>query len=454
MPILFFLLLLVLTPYQSLAKDHSISIQKTVQGVLHHHRGIRAEVELKQAMESDLTRAKAGFGPRIDVTTRGGWGLLSDETQRARQLDNQFYGYTNLQAQLVQPIWDGFATRSRVRQAKSSLAAQQWRLFDTATSLSLDGIAAHIDLLRRKAIVGLAKSNVDHHTHLVTLAKDRAAIGMDTTADVTQAHSRLERALAYASDAQAQLHIAEQTYKRVTGMDPHNLAQVPMPPKIFKQSKDVLERAQKHNPRLAAYLEDVRARRAQVEEAQASFYPSLSLEAGPSYTDRGGSTDRWVYSFDVMGVARWNVFASGASLAEKKAAQARTRQARQVMYDYADALKLEIESTWDNFCSAKQQYENYARALAYSKHTRIAYEEQFMIGGRSILDVLDAESEIYSFATQSETARANILLGAYRLLALTGEMLPAMDIDLTPLRTKAKKDPKDKREEFKPGWFE
>ena len=51
----------------------------------------------------------------------------------------------SVSAKLVQPIWDGFATRSRVRAAQATLDSVKARIFDTATSLSLDGIIAHID---------------------------------------------------------------------------------------------------------------------------------------------------------------------------------------------------------------------------------------------------------------------------------------------------------------------
>jgi adhesin transport system outer membrane protein len=79
--------------------------------------------------------------------------------------------------------------------------------------------------------------------------------------------------------------------------------------------------------------------------------------------------------------------------------------------------------------------------------------EQFQVGRRTLLDVLDAESELYNSSTQAETSRGNILVGAYRLCALTGNLLPQMSIDLAPLGQRPPTDPNDPREEFAPGWF-
>ena len=124
-------------------------------------------IENREVLDHEVTRAQAGFGPRVDVTGQAGGSVLSDSSTRSQNLDSQMWGKVGYSAQLVQPIWDGFATRSRVRTAKSTLESQKYRVFDTATSLSLDAIIAHIDLLRRRKIYELSEENVAHHKSLV-----------------------------------------------------------------------------------------------------------------------------------------------------------------------------------------------------------------------------------------------------------------------------------------------
>ncbi len=431
-----------------------LSVEDSIYGVLRNHHNLRGMIENREVLDHEVRRAQAGFGPRVDVTGQAGGSVLSDSSTRNQNLDSQMWGKVGYSAQLVQPIWDGFATRSRVRTAKSTLESQKYRVFDTATSLSLDAIIAHIDLLRRRKIYELSEENVAHHKSLVGQAQDRASLGADTAADVTQAQSRLQRALSSLSEAKASLLVAEETYTRLTGLPAASRLQtVTMPPQLYTASQAVLEKAKKSNPKLAAYLQDIRASRAERELADSAFSPALNLEAGPNYTNLGGTSDRWVYSFDVMGVVRWNIFNSGADVAERRAASARMRQSRQVMYNFIDDLKLDVDSTWVNYLAAQEQYNHYSKAIEYNKYTRTAYIEQFQIGKRSILDVLDTESELYNSATQAETARGNILVGAYRLSALTGNMLPEMSINTGPLGQSAPKEPEDPREEFAPGWF-
>ena len=433
----------------------SLSVRDSIYGVLRTHRGLREIQENRQVLEHELDRARAVFGPRVDLEGRAGGSLLSDSTTRSQELDKRMYGLTGISARLVQPIWDGFATRSRVRSASSTLDSVRARVFDTATSLSLDGIIAHIDVLRQRAICGLAERNVQRHRSILAQAQDRASMGADTAADVSQAQSRLARAESGLSEVRAALAVAEETYTRLTGLPAAiRLKPVPMPPQTFKNAKSVHDLALEHNPKLAAYLQDIRALQADRQLAESNFYPQFNLEAGLDYTNRGGADDRYIYSFDVVGVMRWNVFNSGADVFERRAAAARIRQSRQLMYNYAESLKLDIESTYINYLAAQEQHKLYSRAVEYNQHTRTAYQEQFLLGTRSLLDILDAESELYNSASQAETARGNILVGAYRLCALTGELLPSLSISTRPpLDRQPAEDPADQREMFEPGWF-
>lgn len=101
-----------------------------------------------------------------------------------------------------------------------------------------------------------------------------------------------------------------------------------MPPKEYGNLEDMLEVASRENPKINAYLAQVRTMRANHELTKAAYQPSLDLETGPAYSDREGPGSQWVSSFDIMGVMRWNVFSSGADVAADNAAAARSGRPR------------------------------------------------------------------------------------------------------------------------------
>ena len=416
------------------AEQGSIPLKESVESMLRVNHSLKAIQENRSAAGHEIDRAKAGYGPRVDLTARGGFGRLSDSTTRSYDYD-EAAPYSSASLLVTQPWWDGWLTRGRVREAEATYRSLDHRVLDNANSLALDAIIAHVDVLRRRQIFKLAQDNVARHEDILAQARSRAMEGVDTIADVSQAQSRLARANSTLTEARASLRNGEETYMRLTRHAAMDLAPVTMPGDMFSSPEEVLEAAQKGNPKVAAYLEDIKAATAAKEQVNSAYSPSLSIEAGPSYSDRDGKSQMWTTEFGVAAVVRWNLFNSGADVAESKAAAARIRQNRRVLYDYMDDLKLNVEESWTEFLSAQKQLEFYREAIEYNKMTRTAYEEQFIMGQRSLLDVLDAENELFNSSTQAATALGNTLIAAYRMKALAGQLLPCLDISTDMLKT-------------------
>ena len=77
------------------------SVQASVAGALRHHRSLMSAKESRTAAEHSLRQARAGFGPRVDVSGRSGMGIISDSSSRAYDLDKEWLGVGSVSAQLV-----------------------------------------------------------------------------------------------------------------------------------------------------------------------------------------------------------------------------------------------------------------------------------------------------------------------------------------------------------------
>ncbi len=55
----------------------------------------------------------------------------------------------------------------------------------------------------------------------------------------------------------------------------------------------------------------------------------------------------------------------------------------------------------------------------------LSYREQFNVGRRSLLDVLDAQNTRYNVQAQPETARMSKLYAQYRVLAASNRLIEA-----------------------------
>ena len=145
----------------------------SINATLRNHRNIKILQENRSVLEYELRRAKAGYGPRVDLTARGGMSQLDNSTTRGLDSNSQMYPAGSFSLTLTQPIFDGYATRSRVREAQSTLTSLEHRVYDNGTSLALDAIIRPLDLLRSRLIGNFLESKVARHEELLAATRNR-----------------------------------------------------------------------------------------------------------------------------------------------------------------------------------------------------------------------------------------------------------------------------------------
>ncbi len=59
---------------------------------------------------------------------------------------------------------------------------------------------------------------------------------------------------------------------------------------------------------------------------------------------------------------------------------------------------------------------------------REAYDQQYQIGQRTLLDLLDAQNEVFQAQTRLATAQGQATFNAYRILAVEGMLLSSLNV--------------------------
>ena len=411
------------------------TLRDTVSATLMYNPNIKAFQEYRQAAEDDLKRARSGWFPRVDARAGYGFEQWSDEKTRSRkapyhpQQRRTFYDTSNASLTVSQTIWDGLATWNRYEQGKLREDSAESRLFDNAEGLGLDSVLAHVEIYRQRRIVSLAELNVQNHRSILSSQSERHRSGASTMADVSQTQTRLSRSEASLAESRSALEVAIANYKRLTGRIPGQIEVPADPMDAYPSLEAALAQSQVTNPKITALRSDAMAAEAQTGIDFSAFHPQVYLELGPTYSYRTGSalSDQGGMSFMLR--ANWNLFNGGYDWYNVQGDKARARQARQEVTALLDNLAEETEATWSQLLSSQEQSRFYANAVQYATRTRDMYLEQFNVGQRSLLDVLDAENELFSSSIQLVTAQQNVIAAKYRLLTLGGSLLSSLGID-------------------------
>ena len=182
------------------------------------------------------------------------------------------------------------------------------------------------------------------------------------------------------------------------------------------------------NPTVEIFDADVRSAEAEVGISESPFYPQVNLEAQTAWTDSADGVNSQEWNNQFMVRVRWNFFRGGIDRAARQEALARMNEAKNRRQASLVEAQREMRNSWFALEGNRQQVEDLTDAVVFSRETRDAYREQFDVAQRTLLDVLDAENELFVSKGQLVTSQINEILASYRILALGGRLLNSLGV--------------------------
>ena len=394
------------------------------------------EVKLKHknlmASSNERAVAEGGFKPRIDLEATVGEkstfspGLSSDRA----------YSNSTATLQLRQTLFDGFATASDVRRLGYSRMAAYYDLLASSDNIGLEAARAYLDVQRFRELVELAKENYANHFDVYTRLETRVKAGVGRRVDLEQASGRLALAESNWLTEASNLHDISSRYQRLIGEQPAaNLSPIPNLTPSLPARENYVGNAVRGNPEFLGAVSNIRAFRADAELRKAANYPTLEFRASQSFeTNRSAVTGDYRDSA-VQLVLNYNLYRGGSD-------QARIRQYADKLnatYDLRDKVCRDVGQTariaLNDVAKLESQIGFLSQHELSTSKAREAYRQQFDIGQRSLLDLLDTENEYFQARRALVNAEYDLSLAKARVLGVNGTLLSALK--LRPLEVNA-----------------
>jgi adhesin transport system outer membrane protein len=89
----------------------------------------------------------------------------------------------------------------------------------------------------------------------------------------------------------------------------------------------------------------------------------------------------------------------------------------------------QVRLAWDRQVQQRRRYGVLREQLASTERLIESYGEQFKVGDRSLLDLLDTQNTRFNTQVGVETARSALEFAEYRVLASTGMLLSTLRIE-------------------------
>lgn len=407
---------------------HAESLTEALAEAYATNPDLAADRARVRAVDEQVPQALSNWRPRVSLSGRYGFRKLDRETGVGVTTDRtqqpQSVGLA-----ISQNLFRGFRTRAETERAQNRVAAARSNLIGTEQSVLLEGVVAYVAVLRDTAVLELRNNNVGVIEQQLQATRDRFEVGELTRTDVAQAESRIARALADRTTAEANLESSRAAYRKAIGRDPMELQQPELPPNLPPSEAAAQALAVENNPGVVFADFNERAARSNVELRRGELLPTLTLDAT---IDR----EKDIAGSDVKDTdAAINVRLS-VPLYQSGEVYSRIREAKQTASQRLSELALskreaeqESSNAWEDFRAAQARITSFESEVRAQEVAFEGVQQEAQVGSRTVLDVLDAEQELLDARVNLVSARRDLIVSGYALLSTIGK-LTAQDLNL------------------------
>jgi outer membrane protein len=405
-------------PYGAWADSFTDALEATYK----NNPTIKAERERQKATDEDVAQALSGFRPTASANYSkgrqrtafggGGWTYGSTEGKSLR---------------VEQPLFKGGGTLSSYNSAKQRVRSGAFRLSGVEQQVMLNAITSYMDVVRATSILELSRNNEEVLSKQLGAARERFDVGEVTRTDVAQSEARLSNARTQVIAAEGQLISAIAAFDRTVGYKPEGLLVQPSDfPQLPATLEEALAQADQANPELMEAVHAAKSSHYDVWTNKSALLPKVSLVGSMSRQEGAGVLGTSKFDQDSIGVeVSIPLYQSGAEYSRVREAKNIERQRNYTVQDTRQTTEQSVTHAWEQLETAISTIKTRDEQINAAEIALDGVRQEQEYGARTVLDVLDAEQELFVAKTNLVQAQRDRVVAAYNLLLTLGKLTPA-----------------------------
>lgn len=384
---------------------------------------LQAERARQRGTDELVPQALSGWRPTVN--TEGSIAQVWSDSNNGPATEND---PKSVAIGLSQPIFRGFKTINGTKAAEANVEAGKQSLLAIEQDILFQAIQAYMNVIRDRQIVGLRQQNVGVLQKQLTAADERFKVGEITRTDVAQSRASLSGAQSNVASAKATLAASVANYINVIGHQPGSL-KYPRLAKLPKTLEQAQAAAAEINPNIlaAAYVEE--ASTFNIEVIKGDLLPAASLDASASFNDDPSVGTSRSESARIEGVLTIPLYEAGRVYSSVREAKHVASQRRLEVIQAGRSVRESVSISWNNLAAAREIIRSAKSQVSAAALALDGVRQEYLVGSRTTLDVLDAETDVVSARIALVSAERDQIVAAYQILGSIGR-LTARDLAL------------------------
>ncbi|MRI34140.1 type I secretion protein TolC [Endozoicomonas sp. OPT23] len=409
------------------------SLVESVNLALASNPEIAIRTSEASARRDEVRQAEAGYLPRVDLSA----GIGFEDSRNATTLNDSDLKDKHAQRTrregaitLRQMLFDGLRTKSAISQQAARHASAKADVCFISEDIALQAAQAYINVLRARRLVENGRVNLDNHERVVEKVRKKAKSGLGSDADLVQAQGRLVLAQANLISLEAAQGDAEAVYRKTVGNLPDSFDHPTSPSTVPGDLDVAMETAAGNHPGLKLAAADVEAAEALYKSSKSAYYPTFTAELGATWgKDQEGSKGT-INDTTAMLRMNYNLYNGGADKARKSQTANLLNEAIEVKNRTHRQVDEEVRLAWVAVTFGQNRLDALAAHVRSAERTRDYYNQQFDLGTRTLLDLLDSQNEFFTAQSAYTNGQNDLMYNQYRLLRSTGSLLSSLNARL------------------------
>ncbi len=411
---------------------YAVNLTQAVEQAVSSNPEVLEQLNQKLSRDSEILQAKAGYLPSIDISASYGTETSDNNSTRSTNFGHS-RSMNRQEAQIVlrQMLFDGFETSSETSRQQYRSESANMQLVNLSQEISIDAIGAFINVLRGQKLVSYAQDSVKIHERIHDQVEIRTTMGADNQGSLSQITGRLNLAYSNLEAEKNNLQDALTEYEKVIGSMPEDaLEEASFKLSLPESYHSALNDALQNHPAIKAAEADINAVKMQQQTSKSNYYPDVELELGSEWADNQNGVRGHDNGHYAMLNFRYNLFQGGADKARvSKDARLINEAKNRKEVTHRKVVKA-VEIAWNAYESSSKRADFLQKYVNSTVKTRDAYEKQFRIGERTLLDLLNTENEIFSAQSENIKNQYENILAKYRVIDSMGILLRELQLSV------------------------
>lgn len=415
--------------------SQAVDIRTVIADTVKSNPLVLAELRETDARDRQVRQALAGYYPTLDLVA--GYGFQerdpADRTFAKPGRTRNELERSELQLSARQLVFDGFFTPYEHKNQQARQRSAEYRATSVGEDISLSVTRVYLEVLKQEAILQLAQDTLDYHQSVFDRMDERFQSGVGSRADLDQISSRVALARTNLQNVRANLRNARINYQQVVGTFPPDGA-LEFPGSYHKylpaSVEAAVERAAEHHPIMKVAETDLEATGYTYEQTKSSFYPRFDVEIERDLDKNIDGAEGQIDDLRVMLRMRYNLFRGGADQARTQQFAYLVEKAKEIRNNARREVEEELRLAWVAHETLTEQIPVLMRYVESSEATKGAYIDQFDLGRRTLLDLLNTENESVNAERDLINARHDLILNEYRIFHGMGDLMATVGASL------------------------